>query len=98
MSRGRLRIDLRSADNVRAGAWSVLARVGPHTVDLTGETTDTSTQWSPGVAGGVLGDGVALQSVINHKLEITVWAADRGSGRPPVRARILFATARPAGG
>ncbi len=85
-TQGRLRIDLRTATNVKAGKWRVLARVGEHTVDRSAATADKSTEWAPGQAGGVLGDGIKLASVIDAPLEVTIWSDEGSAGRPPVRA------------
>ena len=83
---GRFRIDLRSAENVRAGRWRLLARLGKHTIDLPFKTSSNSTEWSPGSAGGVLGDGVLLSSVLDRKLELTIWSDEKAAeGKPPVR-------------
>ena len=89
---GRFRIDLRSAENVRAGRWRLLARLGKHTIDLPFKTSSNSTEWSPGSAGGVLGDGVLLSSVLDRKLELTIWSDEKAAeGKPPVRCMpVLF--------
>ena len=84
-SLGRLRIDLRTAEGVRAGNWRVLARVGEHTVDFSVTTRDRHTEWAPGEAGRVIGDGVKLASVIKTPLELTVWGDQGRNGQPPVR-------------
>ena len=94
-SRGRLRVDLRTAENVKAGKWHVLARVGVMSVEVELVTRDKRTEWAPGKAGGVLGDGVQLMHVINQPLEVTVWSIDKGTMRT-VRPRAPSASAASA--
>ena len=80
---GRLRIDLRSANSMRAGKWLLLARLGDYAVDIPVISRDMHTEWTPGTAGAVLGDGVPLMSVIDKPLELIVWS-DEVAGRPLV--------------
>ena len=56
-SKGRLRVDIRLAENLKSGKWRVLARLGAYTVDLPIETQAGRTEFEPGLAGAVLGDG-----------------------------------------
>ena len=82
MAEGELRLYLRWANDVKAGSFRFVTRLGRHGLDATFTTQNKTTAWAAGEVGGTLGGKhEPLLSLTGVPLELSIWAE---GGKQPV--------------